>query len=269
MLKFHLIYQLKNMVLRTPFSYGHYRKMRKYRALSYNFERDKHPLRNKHYGKEGWKPDLTVTDKSLHYRDYSSYEEYVTHQAQKFNEILKLQGGFDNKTILGYRKMFYGRFRYLTSFLEKSATILCLGARQGTEVEVLRDLGYKNAMGLDLNPGPENPYVQQGDFMALEYPSDSVDMVYSNCVDHAFNIDKFFEEHVRVLKPNGLALYDIAIQSTGGGAFEAVEWKSEEAVFLTALNHYRKMLKLESEVEWKWIFIASEVILIKLSQALL
>jgi hypothetical protein len=84
----------------------------------------------------------------------------------------------------------------------------------------------------------------------------SEDMIYSNCVDHAFDLNKFFQEHARVLKPNGFALYDIAIQTTsGGGSFEALEWKSEEAVFPTAMKHFHKVLKVETEIAWKWLLL--------------
>ncbi len=252
MLSFHFLYQLKNLVLRTPFSYGYYRQLKGYRDVSYDHNRDKHPVRSKHNGQEGWKPERGG---DFRYRDYSSYEEYLSHQSQKFNETLKIYGGFKNKTILWYRKRFYRRFRHLPSLLSKSATILCLGARQGTEVEVLWDMGYKNAVGLDLNPGPENPYVKQGDFMALEYPDSSVDMVYSNCVDHAFDLSKFFQEHARVLKPDGYAIYDIGISGQGFGSFESVGWESEEAVFLLALKYFKNVLKVEVYDTWKWILL--------------
>lgn len=253
MLKFHLVYRLKNMVLRTPFSYGHYRYLRKFRDTSYDFESQKHPVRKKHHGKGGWKEE---TEGSFHYRDYSSYDEYVTHQSQKLNEMLKMRGGFSNHDILMYRCTFYQRFRHLLSILPKSAQIVCLGARQGTEVEVLRDLGFKNATGIDLNPGPDNPLVKKGDFMALEFATHSIDMIYSNCLDHAFDLPKFFQEHARVLKPDGLALYDIAMQGeSGGGPFETIEWKSDEAVFLTALKYFQKVLRVETEGQWKWILL--------------
>jgi SAM-dependent methyltransferase len=252
MFPFHFLYQVKNLVLRTPLSYGHYRKLKEHRDVSYDHNRDKPPVREKHNGQGGWQPEPSG---DFRYRDYASYDEYVSHQMQKFNEILKMQGGFDNKTILLYRKTFYRRFRHLPSFLKKSAIILCLGARQGTEVEVLRDMGYKNAIGLDLNPGPENPYVKKGDFMALEYADNSVDMVYSNCVDHAFDLSKFFQEHARVLKPGGYAIYDIGIAGQGFGAFEAVGWESDETVFLLALKYYKKVLKVEESGAWKWMLL--------------
>jgi len=248
----HFVYELKNMVLRTPFRYGYYRTLSKYRDASYEFERDKHPVRKKHYGQEGWKSEF---DGDFHYRDYSSYEEYIEHQSQKFNEILKVQGGFRNRGILEYRKRFYRRFRHVPGFLNKSALILCLRARQGTEVEVLWDLGYKNAVGLDLNPGPENPYVKPGDFMDLEYPDASIDMIYTNCVDHAFNLDQFFREHARVLKADGCAIYDIEINGMGCGTFEAVGWESEDAVFLLALKYFKNVIKVETDGGWKWLLL--------------
>lgn len=96
---------------------------------------------------------------------------------------------------------------------------------------------------------------QQGNFMALEYPDDSVDMVYSNCVDHAFDLEKFFLEHVDVLKPGGYAIYDVAIFDSGAGAFEAVEWQSEEEVLLLALKQYRKILKIQMDGTWKWMLL--------------
>ncbi len=250
MQKFYLLYQIKNMVLRTPFSYGHYRTLSKYRDTAYSFEKDKHPVREKHHGQEGWKQEF---EGDFQYRDYASYEEYVQHQSQKFDEILKSTGGFDNRSILDYRKRFYRRFRHITQLLEKSSQILCLGARQGTEVEVLWDMGYRNAVGLDLNPGPENPYVRFGDFMKLDYPEASVDMIYTNCIDHAFDLEKFFKEHARVVKPDGYAIYDI--HGLGFGSFESVGWKSEEAIFLLALKYFKKVVKVESEDPWKWLLL--------------
>jgi SAM-dependent methyltransferase len=250
---FSPIYVIKNLILRTPLRYGYYLHLRNSRDKSYDFESDKHPVRKKHHGEQGWKKKNSG---EFLYRDYSSYDEYVIHQSQKFTEMLKLNGGFPNRTILEYRTTFYRRFCFIPNLLPKSALIVCLGARQGTEVEVLRDLGFKNALGIDLNPGPDNPLVRQGDFMALDFADHSVDMVYSNCVDHAFNLNKFFQEHARVLKPDGYALYDIAMQTKiGSGPFEALEWKSEEAVFLTALKHFRKVLKVETEAAWKWLLL--------------
>jgi SAM-dependent methyltransferase len=246
-------YRLKNLLLLTPISYGYYRYLQKLSDKTYVYDRDKHPVRNKHHGQGGWR---SVVEGHFRYRDYSSYDEYRIHQIQKFDEMLKCGKGWTNREILEYRTTFYRRFRYLPALLPESATILCAGARQGTEVEVLQDLGFHNAFGIDLNPGSENKYVQPGDFMALKYADASIDMIYSNCLDHAYDIEQFFREHSRVLKLHGLALYDIAIQSKiGGGAFEAIEWDSEEAVLLMMVKYFGKVVKVETEKCWKWVLL--------------
>jgi SAM-dependent methyltransferase len=239
----------------VPGGYGYARHLRKFRDPNYLHNRDKHSVRDKHHLQSGWKEQ---NQNDFHYRDYKDYQEYVDHQGQKFEEILKIHGGFTNQTIAAYRHRFYRRFRHLPTFLPRSANILCAGARQGTEVEVLRDLGFINAYGIDLNPGPDNKFVRVGDFIHLDNPDSSLDMIYCNAVDHAFNLESFFREHARVIKPNGYALYDIAIQNEDTqkhGAFEAVGWKSEETLFLVMLKYFRKVVKIETELGWKWIVL--------------
>ena len=236
-----------------PGGYGQYRALRRYRDPSYDHTRDKHPVRAKHAADLGWLPPSGATVLA---RDYASYEEYTTPQKQKFDEMLKLQGGFSNRTIFEYRRRFYRRFRQLKRLLPPAARILCLGARQGTEVEVLRDLGFRNAHGIDLNPGPDNPLVRAGDFMNLDERDGSVDMIYTNCVDHAFDLEKFFAEHARVLAPGGYALYDLAADQDGArGAFEAVTWARTEDVLIQVLQHFETIVNVKRERDWVWVLV--------------
>ena len=189
-------------------------------------------------------------------RDYENYEEYVTHQKQKLDEMLKMKGGFSNRDVLNFRLKFYRRFKHLRKLLPRNAAILCAGARQGTEVEVLRDLGFKNSYGIDLNPGPNNPLVKPGDFMHLDNPDASLDMLYTNCVDHAFDLDGFFKEHARALKPDGYVIYDIGVNlEEGGGPFEAIAWKRTEDVFAMLLKHFNEIVRVEREPMWMWVLM--------------
>ena len=249
----HLKFWFKTLLYRyCPFRYGYLRRLYKHRVPNYIHSSDKHPVRNKHHKKGGWKEQKQG---NLHYRDYENYDEYLDHQVQKFDEMLKIKGGFTNQAISNYRRKFYNRFRHLPTFLPNSGVILCAGARQGTEVEVLQDLGFKNAYGIDLNPGPDNKLVRPGDFMHLENEDSSLDMIYCNAIDHAFNLDEFFAEHARVIKPNGYALYDIGLQRGKTGAFEAVKWESEEAIFLLMLKYFKSVVKVETKADWKWILL--------------
>lgn len=248
----HWTYAWRNFIYRVaPGRTGLMRRLRSAFDPGYVHDRDKHPVRNKHHGGGGWKAG---EEGPLRHRDYGSYDEYVAHQEQKFTEMLKMKGGFTGAEILAYRQRFYRRFRHLPELLPSDAVIVCAGARQGTEVEVLRDLGFRNAWGIDLNPGPDNPLVKKGDFMHMENASGSVDLLYSNCLDHAFDLKGFFREHGRVLKPDGYALYDF-VPSGGTGAFEAVEWASEDALFTMFLRHFNAIVHVETEEHWKWVLL--------------
>ena len=101
----------------VPGGYGYVHHLRKFRDPNYIYSRDKHRVRDKHHRKGGWK-DQKQGD--FHYRDYKDYEEYLNHQAQKFNEMLKIRGGFTNRMISDYRRKFYRRFRHLAAFVPNS-----------------------------------------------------------------------------------------------------------------------------------------------------
>jgi len=245
-------YRFKNALYGlTPGSFGYMRRLRAEQVKDYIHERDKHPVRDRHNGTTGWQSDGA----DIQRREYETYEEYQTHQKQKFTEILKINGGFGNRTVLTWRMRFYRRFRHLTNLLSSDATIICLGARQGTEVEVLHDIGFSNAYGIDLNPGPNNPFVRTGDFMNLQEATDSVDLLYTNCLDHTFDLTKFFAENARVLKQGGYALYDLPRYSDtrSPGAFEAIGWDDEQTVIDSMQNHFEKRVLSAVERKWHWV----------------
>ncbi len=243
--------------LLTPGGYGYIRKLRQGRDTSYDHERDKHPVRRKHHGKGGWKEE--VAGDGLRKRDYGSYEEYLTHQKLKLEELVKIKGGFSNFDIFDYRVKFYTRFRNLPGLLPRSAQILCCGARQGTEVDVLRDLGFANARGIDLNPGSGNPLVEEGDMMKLSAPDNSLDLIYSNCVDHSFDLDAMIAEHARALKPGGYLLYDIAFnEEEGAGVWESISWEREEDVVRRLMEKFRDLVRAERERQWLWVLVRNK-----------
>lgn len=123
------------------------------------------------------------------------------------------------------------------------ASVVCLAARRGEEVEALIGLGYF-AVGIDLNPGAENPYVVTGDFHALQFADASVDCVYTNSLDHAFDLPQILSEVRRVLKPRGLFVVDIVYGHEEGyivGDHDAMHWgRSEDfAKHLAATGGFR------------------------------
>jgi methyltransferase family protein len=252
------VFWTKSLAYRlTPGGYGYYRKLRRLEDAGYVHERDKHPVRRKHYETYGWRE---AVEGGLRQRDYQDYDEYVVHQRQKLDEVLKLGGFFSNRAVFATRLRFYRRFRHLVPLLPRDATILCAGARTGIEVEVLRELGFRRAYGIDLNPGPANQLVRPGDFHSLENETSSVDLVYSNSLDHVFDFERFFGEHARAIKPEGYVLYDLTVGGgTLGGPAEAVAWEREDVLLPQMLAHFRRVVRVESEPGWKWLLLQGKL----------
>lgn len=235
----------------TPGGFGRYRTLRRARDETYVHERDKHPVRRKHLEGEGWRDQY---EEGIRSRDYVDYDEYLVHQRQKLDEVLKLGGFFENATVDAMRRRFFRRFRHLVKLLPRHAEILCAGARQGTEVEVLRELGFSNTYGIDLNPGPANELVRTGDFHRLDAEDSSLDLVYSNSLDHAFDLDRLLAEHRRVLKDKRYALYDLPVDQEGGPA-EALAWRDDRVIFAALLARFERVIRVETDAGWRWILL--------------
>ena len=166
---------------------------------------------------EHWTPEGEAFQK----RSYDSYEAYLEHQKAKL----------ETHDFGQYDEEFRTALRERLTALEvewQGRNVLCLGARIGSEVKAFLDLGAF-AVGIDLNPGDANRYVVQGDFHNLQYPPNSIDVVYTNSLDHAFDIDRIAREVLRVLKPGGLFLVE-AVQGRDQGIrpgfFESFFWKN-------------------------------------------
>jgi len=154
-------------------------------------------------------------------RQYDSYDDYLRHQAGK------LTLSYDH--LMEHEKRAYQDFRarFETCVeLKEKRVVLCLAARLGTEVRAFQDLGHF-AIGIDLEPGPKNPLVMYGDFHNLAFKDGSVDAVYCNALDHAFNLDKVMAEVRRVLAPCGIFIADVVNGSEEGHTpdnFDCTHW---------------------------------------------
>lgn len=159
-------------------------------------------------------------------RQYASYEAYAAHQSAKLDKIFdRLQRKAPEDLAI-----FTERFRGCRA-LSEARSVLCLGARLGTEVRALHSLGYF-AVGVDLNPGPDNPYVLSGDFHSLVFADSSVDAIYTNALDHVFDLDKVVGEVRRLLRLDGLFVVDVIVGYEEGfvaGDYEALHWRNAGA----------------------------------------
>jgi SAM-dependent methyltransferase len=133
---------------------------------------------------------------------FASYEEYIAHQSAKLSTIKTL----DKK----WERLKAGLRERLADVPEvrRGANGLCLGARLGGEVEAFIEFGVF-AIGIDLNPGTANRYVVTGDFHSIQYADASIDVIYSNSLDHVYDLEKVVAEVKRLLKPEGVFIAEL------------------------------------------------------------
>lgn len=182
---------------------------------------------------------------SIKKRYYKNYESYVAHQKEKMERpwyLLKRQKAFDQRV-----NHFRRRLNYFDDYFNKDDSILCVAARLGDEVKALRKLGYKNTIGVDLYPGPDNKLVEKGDFHNLPYSDSSYDILYSNSLDHVYDFEKFSKEMFRILKPEGYFVVeseyfvektDVKTHLNNDKKYESVMWDSVSDL-IDALRGFR------------------------------
>ena len=162
-------------------------------------------------------PEYRNLDKSedgLYRRRYASYDEYVAHQRDKIRhlDLTAYDAAFEAE--LGGRLAAAGLVRH-------GDAVLCLGARLGSECRAFIGLGGF-AVGIDLNPGRSNRHVVVGDFHHPQFADASVDIVYTNCLDHSFDLEKVMAAVDRVLKPGGAFVADLM-----NGTADADSWEAD------------------------------------------
>jgi SAM-dependent methyltransferase len=179
---------------------------------------EKRRVREKGFASEAWR-----RDDAFAHRRYASYEEYLEHQSSKLARVIDRKRRDDVELFPAFHERFSR-----CSALADARSVLCLGARLGTEVRALLSLGHF-AVGIDLEPGPDNRFVLHGDFHNLVFADGSVDAVYSNALDHVFDLDRVVREVRRVLRPGGCFIAEVDEGYDEGcipGEFESIQWKN-------------------------------------------
>ena len=140
-------------------------------------------------------------------RKYDSYEDYVAFQKKKTTDPIRRAKWLGEEWELKL-KAFESLFKAHPQIYRSGAKCLCLGARTGQEVLALMNIGI-DATGIDLVPCP--PYVDEGDIHDLKFENSQYDVVFSNVLDHALDIEKMMTEATRVVKVGGLLHFQIQV----------------------------------------------------------
>lgn len=179
------------------------------------------------------------------FRVYTSYQAYAAHQAAKLDTM-------PAEKLREHTERFTKALRERLAMLELlhgARTALCLGARNGAEVKVIHELGVF-AVGVDLNPGPANRYVVTGDFHGLVFPRSTVDIVYTNALDHVYDLTLVVREVLRVLQP--LGVFIVEASSKPPSEYESFAWESIDALLASILPAgFRLLSRTPIEVPWK------------------
>ena len=152
------------------------------------------------------------------YNRHKTYEDYVNKQLEKTlnpNRIKKWKGQEWQIKVDGFRHL----FKRNEEFLQNKKNSICLGARTGQEVFVLRDLGL-NSIGVDLVEFP--PYTIKGDIHNLEFDDKKFDLIFTNILDHSLYLEKFISEMERVCVKDGIIILNILENMPGDDYSENV-----------------------------------------------
>ena len=143
-----------------------------------------------------------IDGKIKFFNRHKKYEDYINKQLEKTlnpNKIKKWQGDEWQIKVDGFRHL----FKRNEEFLQNKKKSICLGARTGQEVFVLRELGL-DSIGIDLAEFP--PYTIKGDIHNLEFDDKKFDLIFTNILDHSLYLDIFISEMERVCMKNGIII---------------------------------------------------------------
>src|SRR5262249_3720645 len=155
---------------------------------------------------------------------YSSYGAYLRHQGAKLGRRREGWLAAHEQTYATTLRARLERHKLVTPGLR----VLCLAARLGGHGRTFRALGA-SAVGIDLNPGRGNPYVCYGDFHALSFADGTVDLVFTNSLDHAYDFRRLADEIRRVLTSDGVFVTEIVKGAAAGvrlGYYDSAHWDS-------------------------------------------
>lgn len=186
---------------------------------------------------------------------YPTYDEYINHQRTKTEDpVRRLTWGTDewDNRVNWFTELFYQNKDIIT----QCKNSLCVCARMGHEVAALQNYGLES-IGIDIVPS--RPLVIKGDMHRLDFTSNSLDLIFSNSIDHSLYPSKFISEIERVLKPGGYCFLILQLMDNPDKYAENIILESQDVIdlfknSLPVVNEYFTLPKVfANEYNWKLI----------------
>ena len=180
----------------------------------------------------------------IHYRGYGSREAYLAHQRGK--------DAVHSGLIEYSEKLMAALVERYCHCVKYGESMLCLGARIGAEVEAFQKMGLF-AVGIDINPGDKNPYVLFGDFSCPIFGNGTIQNIYTNSLDHVFDLEPHLNQIKQQLVPNGHFFLDLVNGTEQGyspGAFEACWWDHTDDVINLLKERFEIVSREPIEIPW-------------------
>jgi len=184
----------------------------------------------------------------------NGYDDYVKLQKSKsphgsdLNRRLSMGGDLWDSDCEGFKK----HFLLHKDIIENSKKAICLGARTGQEVYVLKNMGLEDSIGIDLVDAP--PLVIEGDVHNVQFEDNTFDFIFSNIFDHVLYPDKFISEIERLAKPNTYCILhlSIGIKMEDGGDFHAANELSDSNSVIQLFKRNVEIIKNEPLNQPNW-----------------
>lgn len=141
---------------------------------------------------------------AYHERKEIDYDSYVYMQGRKARdpkEYKKILANIEKR-----KRNFSFIFSDARHKLNKGS-LLCLGARTGEEVEMAKENGFDPCIGIDLYP--LNDEVIKADWHDMPFEDAFFDNVYTNSIDHCYDVEILALEIKRVLRPEGRFFFQV------------------------------------------------------------
>lgn len=139
------------------------------------------------------------------------------------------------------------------------SNVLCIGARYGIEIEVFKQLNFKNINAIDIYPRSKN--IIEADMHNLPFHENQFDIIYTHhSLDHSLFPIKAVEEMYRVSKHNSFWIHSVPFDDYGKE--EAIDFDNADEIislfskFTSEIIYKQEVVRNESGfVEPKGFFL--------------